>query len=451
MPYLLNCLYGLALLLLSPWLVYRAIATGRYRRGLWAKLTGRVGLSPCPRVPASPRRRVWFHGVSVGEVHLLRQVVAAFRKQHPACECVISTTTETGYDEAHKHFPDCAVVFWPFDFSWTVRRALAEIQPRLVVLAEGEIWPNFLIAAQQQAIPVAVINARMSPTSLARYRLLGPLVRKRLQWVRLILAQNEDYAAAYRALGAAPDAVIVTGNVKYDGVSGERDNPRTTELRRLLGVQPNDLVWIAGSTQAPEEQIAMAIFARLKTIHPHLRLFIVPRHRERFDDVARLLEQSGLPWARRSQLPHPSPLTPHHSSLTPHPSPPVVLVDTMGELDALWGLADIAFVGGSLDGQRGGQNMIQPAAYGAAVLFGPHVWNFREATIRLLESHAAIQVADAGELEAAVDRLCTDADERRRLGEAARQLVRRQQGATARTVALLDRLLARVGGIDKAA
>lgn len=421
MPYLLNTLYLVLLFLAAPWLLYKALTTTKYRRGLLQKF---LGLAPS----LSPVPRVWFHAVSVGEVHLLRQVVARFRQRHPDWDCVISTTTDTGFEEARKHFPDQTVFLWPFDFSWAVRRGLRRVRPSLVVLAEGELWPNFLLAAKRQGVPVAVINGRMSPRSLRRYQRLGRLVRPLLSRVDLFAMQTEDYAANLRDLGAAPERVRTTGSVKYDGVTMERGNARTEMLRQLLRVRPDDLVWIAGSTQAPEEEMALAIFERARAEHPHLRLFLVPRQRERFDEVAALLRGGGIAFIRRSELRDASP-------------DPVILVDTIGELGALWGLADVAFVGGSLDGRRGGQNMIEPAAYGAAVVFGPHVWNFHDTAARLVEAGAAVQVSDAAGLEATVRRLLADAAERERLGTAARQFVLRQQGATERTIALLDDLL----------
>jgi 3-deoxy-D-manno-octulosonic-acid transferase len=440
MPYLLNVLYLLVLLVLSPWLIYKALTTGKYRRGLWQKLTGAAGSLPPPDRP-----RAWFHGVSVGEVHLLRQVVAAFRRRHPDWECVISTTTDTGFDEARKRFADLPVIFWPFDFTWAVRRALARVNPSLVVLAEGELWPNFLTAAKRRGVPVAVINGRMSPRSLRRYRWVRGLVRPLFGKVDLFAAQTDEYAAGFSALGARPDRIHVTDNVKYDGVTGDRTNPRTQELRRLLAIEPGDPVWIAGSTQAPEEEIALGIVRRLRTDHPKLRLILVPRQKDRFDEVADFLKRSGEPFVRRSEIA--SPVHP----VIPSSRHPVILVDTIGELAALWGLADVAFVGGSLDGRRGGQNMIEPAAYGAAVVFGPHVWNFRHDVARLLGANAAIQVGDAATLTATVRRLLGDAGERQRLGAAAREFVLRQQGATERTMDLLDRLLVRERLADSAA
>ncbi|HXG12944.1 MAG TPA: 3-deoxy-D-manno-octulosonic acid transferase [Gemmataceae bacterium] len=424
MPYLLNLGYLFALALLSPWLLYKVLTTGKYRRGLLSKS---LGCTP----PLSPGRRAWFHGVSVGEIHLLRQVVARFRQRHPDWDCVISTTTDTGLEEARKRFPDLPVFYWPLDFSWAVRRALRRVRPDLVVLAESELWPNFLLAAGRQGVPVAVVNGRMSPRSLRRYRRLGPLARWLFARVDLFAMQTAAYADNVCRLGAAPERVQVTGNVKYDGVETDRANPRTQELRRLLNVRADDLVWVAGSTQAPEEEIALDIFRRAQADHPHLRLFLVPRQKERFDEVAALLRRSGIPFVRRSAV-RPG---------APSPCHPVILVDTIGELGALWGLADVAFVGGSLDGRRGGQNMIEPAAYGAAVVFGPHVWNFRDTAARLVEAGAAIQVPDAAALDTAVRRLLADAAARERLGAAARRLVLQQQGATERTMDLLDELL----------
>lgn len=421
MAWLLNAVYLLGLLFLSPWLIYKAITTRKYRRHLLAKFLGRA---PC----LSSGQRVWFHGVSVGEIHLLRQVVARFRQRHPDWECVISTTTDTGLDEARKHFPELSVFYWPFDFSWAVQRALRQVRPSLVVLAESELWPNFLLAAKKQGVPVAIINGRMSPRSLRRFRRLRWLVRPLFASVDLIVAQTREYAAGYVELGAAPDRVKAIGNVKYDGVQSDRANPRTQELRRLLNIQDGELIWIAGSTQAPEEEIALELFRRLQADHPNLRLLLVPRQRDRFDEVAALLQRSGFAFVRRSEI-----KTEAHC--------PITLIDTIGELGALWGLADIAFVGGSLDGKRGGQNMIEPAAYGAAVVFGPYVWNFREDATRLVEEGGAIQIQDEVELEAIVRQLLGDVVKRQQLGEAARRLVLQQQGGTERTLDLIDNLL----------
>jgi 3-deoxy-D-manno-octulosonic-acid transferase len=426
--YVLNALYLIAIILLSPWLVYKALTAGKYRRGLWQKI---LGLAP---LRGESRPCAWFHGVSVGEIHLLQAVIASFRRRHPDWDCVVSTTTDTGFAEAAKRFPDLHHFFWPLDFTWAVRRALRRVNPRLVVLAEGELWPNFLAAAKENGIAVTVINGRLSPRSFRRYHRLGRCVRRMFQPVDFFAVQTQEYALHYRRLGVDPERVRVTDSVKYDGVATDRRNPRTEALRRLLGVAAGDAAWVAGSTQAPEEEFCLAIFQRLRPAFPNLRLFLVPRQKDRFDAVARLIRRTGMPFTRRSQL------RPVPGERPAAARDPVVLVDTIGELGAVWGLADVAFVGGSLDGRRGGQNMIEPAAYGAAVLFGPHVWNFRDTARRLVQAGGAIQVSDAPALESALRTLLESPDERQRRGALARQLVQTQQGATERTVDWLDRL-----------
>jgi 3-deoxy-D-manno-octulosonic-acid transferase len=305
------------------------------------------------------------------------------------------------------------------------------VRPDLIVLAEAELWPNFLFAAKAMNIPVAVINGRLSPRTANRYRRLRWLAWPMLRCVDLFAVQTEEYAEHFRRLGVSADEVHVTGSVKFDGVRLERDRD-VESMAQLLGIQPDERVWVCGSTQAPEEEIALDIYQRAKGIFPALRLILVPRQRERFDEVARLLQARGVPFLRRSEINHP---------VIPSSRHPVILLDTIGELSAVWGLAAVAFVGGSLDGRRGGQNMIEPAAFGAAVCFGPHVWNFRDIAENLVKCGGAVRVRDAAELETAVRRFLADADERRRSGAAARQFVLAQQGATRLTMDALDALL----------
>jgi 3-deoxy-D-manno-octulosonic-acid transferase len=426
MPYLLNLLYLLLLLAVSPWLIYKMITTGKYRRGMLRKL---LGLTP---IRASERPCVWFHAVSVGEVLLLRQVITKFRARHPDHECVLSTTTNTGFAVAVEKFRDLTVFHWPLDFTWAVKRALRRVRPSLVVLAELELWPNFILAAKRHSMPIAVINGRMTERSYCGYHRIRWLLARVLAAIDLLAVQTEQYAERFASLGILQDRIHVTGSVKYDGVNTDRNNPKTLELRRLLRIEPDQLIWIVGSTQAPEEQIALDIYGRIKEEVPSLRLILVPRHAERFEEVAELVQASGHALVRRSQLPG--------HLVTQSPCHPVILIDTLGELGALWGLADVAFVGGSLSG-RGGQNMIEPAAYGVAVTIGPDVWNFQETVDRLLEQRAAVQVSDATALEPETLRLLQDASARMALGQVAREFVLSQQGATERTLDLLEPFL----------
>jgi len=395
--------------------------------------------------------------VSVGEVHLLRQVVRAFRERHPDWQVVVSSTTDTGLAEARKHFADLTVVVYPFDFTWACRRAIRAVSPRLIVLAESELWPNFLKAANGARVPVVVINGRMSPRTFRRYA-KAPKLSRRLLFDRVTAfgMQSETYAGHLRALGIPADRVHVTGNVKYDGVLVDRDNPKTRDLSEVFGIAPSDLVWVAGSTHDPEEKIVLAVYGRLRDRYPSLRLILVPRAPERFDEVARLVEAAGHPCVRRSTLVAGGPHPPADAGGSPRPGEPpasaggwasrlneaVILIDTLGELAAVWGLAAIGFTGGSLNDKRGGQSMIEPAGLGVPVLFGPHTWNFKDAVAGLTAAGGATQVRDEAELEREVARLLADAELRERVGAAAREFVRAQQGATARTLDLLDQVLA---------
>jgi 3-deoxy-D-manno-octulosonic-acid transferase len=366
---------------------------------------------------------------------LVATLLRELRSAHPDWQFVVSTTSRAGYELARKKYADLTVFYCPLDFSWAVSTAMRRVRPTLLLLAELELWPNLIAAAKQHGARVAILNGRLSDHSFPRYRRIRQFVRRVLHQIDLIAAQNEESAARFRALGAPAERVHASGSLKYDGAQTDRHNPRTTALRELAGFVDDDIIFIAGSTQEPEEQIAIDIFRRLSANHPRLRLVIVPRHPERFDDIARLLDLSGLPWLRRSQIIHQPTLFALRSSLLA----PILLVDTVGELGAWWGAAQIAFVGGSF-GSRGGQNMIEPAAYGAAVSFGPNTWNFRDIVASLIAADAAIVVQDAQTLEAFVRRCLDDPAYAQSLGTRAQQLVKSQLGATSRTIALVETL-----------
>ncbi len=223
---LLDLVYLLALVVLSPWLVWRGVVTGRYRQNLGAKLLGRVS------VPNPQRKSVaWFHAVSVGEVNLLGTLVPAFRRRHPEYLVVVSSTTDTGLAEAQRRFPDLAVIAFPFDFSWAVSATLDEVKPTLVVLTESELWPNFLHAAKRRNVPVIVVNARMSPRSFGRLKRIAGLARRLLfANINRFAVQEVEYAERLRLLGVPEAKLVVTGSVKYDGAIGERDTPKTRAL-----------------------------------------------------------------------------------------------------------------------------------------------------------------------------------------------------------------------------
>lgn len=419
--WMLNLAYLALLVIAAPLILWSALRHGKHREGFAAKLLGRVprrlGDRPC----------VWLHAVSVGEVNLLATTMAELARLRPDWEIVVSTTTKTGYDLARKRYADRTVFYCPLDFSWAAAAAMRRVRPALLVLAELELWPNLVAAAKGQGVRVAIINGRLSDHSFRGYRLARWLIARVLRQVDIIAAQDEVTAKRFRGLGARSEAVQVTGSLKFDGAQPRRDNPRTLELRRLAGVGDEAVVFLAGSTQAPEEEYALEIFQRLAPARPELRLVIVPRHKERFEEVAELLERSGAHWQRRSTL---------QAQAAPEAAWRVLLVDTIGELGAWWGTATVGFVGGSF-GSRGGQNMLEPAAYGVATCFGPNTWNFRDIVARLLAAKGAEVVRDVSQFEAFVRRAIDDSAWAAALGARAQHLVLSQQGATRRTVELV--------------
>lgn len=447
--HLLDAVYSIGCLLALPWLWSKVRSSGWQR--FWgpsrrdlvppaarcpdAALPSAPFLFPhggCRQLPPTRRPRVWFHGVSLGEIHVLHRLIPEFLRQCPHAEPFVSATTDAGLAEARRLFPDAGVFRFPLDFSWAIEHTLRSVRPDLIVLAESEWWPNLLLTSRQFRIPVVAVNVRLSPKTRRRYRRFATLSQRWLNGISEFMVQMEDDAALLRDLGIDPRRIRVTGSMKYDGNPGRRDDPQVGDRRRLFGITPREVVWVCGSTQPEEERIALDLYPELARDFPELRLILVPRHPERFDEVARDIEHRGLPYVRRSRL---------SDAAVEAARPSIILVDTVGELRWIWGLADIAFVGGSLDGRRGGQNMIEPASFGAAVMFGPHTWNFQETVRQLLHHQAALEVADAAGVRHALRELLSCPDRRRQLGEAARRIVQSQQGATRLTA---ERLVARL-------
>lgn len=428
MSYLLNLCYLLLILAAMPWLLVAAVRKGKYREGYAAKFLGLV-----PR-RASDKTCVWLHAVSVGEVNLLAPLIREIDRQRPDWECVISTTTMTGMALAKKKYAELTVFYCPLDFSWAVAAAMRRIRPDVLVLAELELWPNLIGAARRSGARVAVINGRLSEHSFRGYRRIRPLVARLMKQIDVVAVQDETYAQRFRALGARSETVRVTGSMKYDDAQTDRDNRATRRLGQLAGFESDDVVFLAGSTQEPEERVALEVFGQLSPAWPKLRLVIVPRHPDRFKVVAKLLDDSGIRWQRRTEL----------DDCGVDPAARVLLVDVVGELGSWWGTAAIAYVGGSM-GNRGGQNMIEPAGYGAAVSFGPNTRNFRDIVAAMLARDAAVVVADGDELAQFVGRCLQRPDYAAGLGDRARGLVIEQIGATQRTVELLAALVEETG------
>jgi len=424
---LLDLIYLVVFVALLPWIAWRRWSGGRPVAAPWIRFTGII-----PPLPAKgARKRIWLHGVSVGEIQLrsslAREIQARAESRGQAVEFVVSSSTTTGLELAAKRFGHAVVFPCPLDFTWAVRRVLGAVDADLLVLGELELWPHLLAGAWQRRLPVVVANGRLSQHSARGYRRVAPLVRRMLSRVTLVSARSAADAERFRALGAAN--VVAAGSMKFDGVRGDRKHEDVRRLARLAGFRDDDVVFLAGSTQAPEEALAIDAYRAAAADHPRLRLVIVPRHVERKPEIVALLDGSGLAWQARSTL----------DTVPAAPDSRVLLVDTTGELGAWWGTAAIAFVGGSLDGRRGGQNMLEPAAYGAAVCFGPHTRNFVDEVAVLLAADAARVIADGPGLAMFVRACLDDPRTGLALGTRAAGTVAAHRGATAATA---ERILA---------
>ena len=419
--FFLQCLYDLfyvlVLLLILPYLIYRMLTSPKHRAGL----SQRIG-----NIPRWPDRgpRIWIHGVSVGEVLAAKSLVDVLERELPDHEIVISTTTKTGQEVARKHYPGKRAFYYPLDFSWSTRRVMRCVRPEAVILMELEIWPNFLLSTSATQVPVLLVNGRISHKSFRQYILLQRVIPEPMDRVQLYCVQTKTYAERFREVGVKPDRIHITGTMKFDTIPTEGVDELRAEMRRELGIESGDRVLLAGSTHPTEEETLYGIFEELVREHPEFRFVVVPRHPERLDEAEEMLTRRGATVVRRTEL------------TDGIPGRPVVLVDTMGELARIYAVADLVFVGGSLI-PRGGQNMMEPAGLGRAVIFGPHIQNFQESVDILLDAGAALMVRDAGELREAVFRMVREPDLATSMGERARQVVIDNKGASARIMNLI--------------
>jgi 3-deoxy-D-manno-octulosonic-acid transferase len=388
-------------------------------------LRERLGFAKVP--PASlPGSRFWVHAVSVGEVMAAVPLVQALRTRWPAADVVVSTVTATGERVARARLADAAAMLtFPLDFPGAVRRTVRRVGPGCFIALETELWPNLLRALRRAGVPAVLANGRISDRSYRRYRLVRGLFRRVLDDVALFCMQSEEDARRVISLGARPERVLVTGNLKMEAPPGDAGAERL--WRRLLHLGDAPIV-VAGSTHRGEEALVLDAFLAVRPAADGLRLVLAPRHPERLDEVEGLVRARGLVAVRRSRV-------------SPGASADVIVVDTMGELASLYAVADAIFVGGSLV-PVGGHNVVEPALHAKPVLFGPHMTNFRDAAALLLKADGAVQVRDGPDLAAALRALLADAPRRESLGRAAWAAVRAHQGACVRTVAALERVLA---------
>jgi 3-deoxy-D-manno-octulosonic-acid transferase len=424
MRFLLDFVYLVICVFLSPWILYRSCAAGRRDFAM------RFGVG----LPGSTPSCIWLHGSSVGEVTVLRSLVATLERDHPGIPLVISAFTATGLEAARKLYPDHPIMPLPVDLSFVVARYLQHFEPRLIVIAESEFWPNLIGLAHERGIPVALVNGKMSAKSFAvhaRTRLVSRVLEK----FAVLAMQTEEHAERLRKLGVAPARLHVTGNMKYD-LTSAGSGANAPALRASLGYDPADVVIVGGSLHDGEDEALLDAYAAARAAVPAAALVIVPRYPADAEAVEQRARARGFAVVRKTAIDSKSAAAPGRSG--------VLVVDTLGELSRVYAAADLAFVGGSLffrGANKGGHNLMEPAVLGVPVLFGPYNFSFKETVDDLLEADAGKLVRDAAELRAAVVALAADGDARRALGQRGRCVIEAGRGATARNYALLAQWL----------
>jgi len=427
MRYIIDCLYLLAIVLISPKIIYRMLRHNRYRAG-WSQRLGRI-------TRRNPEKKcIWIHAVSVGEVNATKMLVAKLKDRLPDYEIVISATTDTGFERAKKIYAEQLQVFYfPFDLSRVMRRAFDNISPNVCLLMELEIWPNLTQIANSRNIPLVVVNGRLSDKSYPRYKLIKPLTKWMFGKVSLILAQTAEYAQRFRILGCPAEKIIVTNSLKYDTAQIADGLCEAEILTGQLNLGAERL-WVAGGTGPGEEKIILEVFVALKKQNElaDLRLAIVPRKPERFDEVAELIKQAGFTFVRYSQV--------KTSQTEVKGKPDVILGDTMGDLRKFYSLASVVFVGRSLV-PMGGSDMMEPTALGRCSIFGPHTFNFKQTVDALLKGVGALEARDPEQLFEIVQKCLTNPDFASAIAATGQKVIKQNQGATEKSVNAITELL----------
>ena len=422
---LYSLLLALAVLISLPWWVLQMLRLGKYRAGLAERL-GRV---PDWLKETAKTGSIWVHAVSVGEVLAVSHLIGELRKAYPDRPIFISTTTSTGQKLARERFGEAYVFYMPLDFGFALRPYLRLLQPKLLILAETEFWPNLVHLARKQGAEVAIVNARISDRSFPRYRRFRWFFAPVLSQVTLFLPQTEEDARRLREIGAADKRVQVSGNLKFD-IRPSSSTRLVDELRQAI--RPGSPVVVCGSTAEGEEEPLLEAWQRVLPGFPTAVMVLAPRHPERFDKMAALIVSMKLTLIRRS-------LWNDGSAITSN----VFLLDTVGELASVYALADIAFVGGSLV-PTGGHNILEPAQHGVAIMVGPHTFNFRE-IVRIFEEGSeegnGLTVVTADDLSRQWLELLKHPEESKRLGQRAHELFTQHTGATQKTLRALAPLL----------
>ncbi|MFD1800626.1 lipid IV(A) 3-deoxy-D-manno-octulosonic acid transferase [Mixta tenebrionis] len=416
----MTTIYTTLLYLIQPLIWLRLWLRGRKAPAYRKRWAERYGFCAGKVSPGG----ILLHSVSVGETLAAVPLVRALRHRYPTLPITVTTMTPTGSERAQSAFgKDVHHVYLPYDLPDAVHRFLNTVDPRLVIIMETELWPNLIKALHDRQIPLVIANARLSARSAAGYKKLGKFMRRLLQRITLIAAQNEEDGARFIELGLKRSQLAITGSLKFDISVTPELAARAITLRRQWA--PRRPVWIATSTHEGEESIMLEAHRRLLARFPNLLLILVPRHPERFESAREMTQKSGFSYTLRS------------SGEIPSGTTQVVIGDTMGELMLLYGIADLAFVGGSLV-ERGGHNPLEPAAHAIPVLMGPHTFNFKDICSKLKQADGLITVTDTASLVHEIANLLVDDDYRRYHGRHAVEVLHQNQGALQRLLQLLE-------------
>jgi 3-deoxy-D-manno-octulosonic-acid transferase len=430
MKFIIDCVYLLAAFAITPTVVYRMVRYGRYRAG-WSNRFGKI-----TRKDPALKKCIWLHAVSLGEVNAAKTLVEELENRFSNFEIVISTTTDTGFARAAAVFgANYKVFYFPLDLSFTMRRAFLGIQPAICLLMELEVWPNFVLIADQLNTPVVVVNGRMSDKSFSKYKKIKPFAKEIFRKLSLTLAQTDEYAQRFIEIGCHPKKVFVTGSLKYDTAQITDKIEGANKLAAQLNIGDEKL-WVAGATGNDEEQILLDVYKNLKEQFSDLRLAIIPRKPERFDEVAELIKQTGFDLIRYSDIKSEG----QQSSIVNHQSSIVILGDTMGDLRKFYSLATIIFAGRSLV-PLGGSDIIEAAALGKCTIFGPSVYNFQQTADALLAAQGGIMVKDKLELLETMQNCLNEPDFAEKIARNGRNVIRKNQGATKKTIDQIAKFL----------
>lgn len=419
-------LYTILLILIGlislPYVLWRSLKGAGYHRD-WLERVG-CGASQRHHSQYAQHGSLWFHAASVGEVQGLQPIIAELQKRFPTLPVVCSTFTPTGKMMAKRLVPSAVSVFLlPFDLPWVMTRLMRRLQPQALIIQETELWPHCLRAAVRQGVPVVVVNGRLSPRSARRYRWMRPLMRRVLADITLILAQTQETAQRFEALGAVAPRLKVVGNTNIDRALLGKSDVVTPHVLTML--TKGRRVWVGGSTHEGEEAMLLAAYRRVLQHHPDVLLVLAPRHLERVDAVVRHIQAVNFGVVRRSAY------DPETADVGTGDA--VVILDTLGELVPLYGLCTVAFVGGSLV-PIGGHNILEPAMFAKPLLFGPYMHHFPDLARMLCEAGGAIEVADVEALSRQVVRLLQRPEEAELIGQRAYQALQANRGALAAVV-----------------